>query len=284
VLTCGQGSDQGNFGTLDLPPANPPASGLHGVNDQISYNIIKGLTSTLSAFDPTKFTTDFQCTPTSDGSTVWDGAGTNCVRTQPGVPQNAAEQGFLFGIPSTTYNQGLLQDVNPANFCPNAFPPSTPHTATTRSVTVNNDVLSCFFTNDNLTKVSQVSSKTYTGPVVIDQSIYKSPRFVTVPVLKFPGTGSCCRWQILEFRPAFITDQPANATRATGAPIMTPGCAGSANNFTGECNGLKFDHGQLLAVNVVFINPSALPDPPLDANGKYIPYTGTGSKVAILIN
>jgi hypothetical protein len=35
---------------------------------------------------------------------------------------------------------------------------------------------------------------------------------------------------------------------------------------------------------VVFINQNALPDPPLDPAGKYIPYTGTGPKVPLLVN
>jgi Flp pilus assembly protein TadG len=282
TLTCGQGSDQGNFGTLDLPPNSPPAAGLSGVNDQISYNISQGLTGYLAPFDPTKYTENRTCTATSDGATVWDGPGTNCVLTQPGVPSGAAEQGFVLGIPHTTYTKGLLQDVNPAHFCPNDYPTAT-HVSTLRGVSINNDVVTCFLL-DNTTTVSDVSSKTYAGPVVFDQSIYNSPRFVTVPVLQFPGKGGSDRYQILDFRPGFISDQLMTDTRDGGSPIVDPTCGSNAPNWSGTCNGVKYDKGQLLAVNVIFINQAALPDPPLDPNGKYIPYRGAGPKVPLLVD
>ena len=283
TLTCGQGSDQGNFGTIDLPPASPPAQNLHGVNDQIAYNISQGLTSALAPFPENLWTSDKTCTNSPQGTKLWNLDGTNCVSTQPGVPTSSAEEGFLFGIPQTTYTKGLLQDVSSDHFCPNNYPNGTSHTATVRGVTVNNDVLTCFL-NDNTTTISDISSSTYSGPAVLDQSIWNSPRFVSVPVLNFPGNGSSKKFQILGFRPGFITDQPPAATRSTGAPIMANNCSAVANNFTGECNGLSWSNGQLRAVNVVFINQAALPDPPLDPSGKYIPYTGTGPKVPLLVN
>jgi hypothetical protein len=283
TLTCGQGSDQGNFGTLDLPPASPPAQGLHGVNDQIAYNISQSLTSYLAPYDEDLWTSDRTCTSSTEGVKMWDADGTNCVSVQTGVPTSSAAQGFLSGIPNTIYTKGVLQDVNPDHFCPNAYPVGTTHTAATRGLTVNNDVLSCFITNDTTT-ISQISSKTYSGPAVLDQSIWNSPRFVSVPVLQFPGNGTSKKYQILGFRPGFITDQPGTATRTSGTPIMASNCGAAANNFSGECNGLSWSNGQLRAVNVVFINQNALPDPPLDPTGKYIPFTGTGPKVPLLVN
>jgi hypothetical protein len=37
-------------------------------------------------------------------------------------------------------------------------------------------------------------------------------------------------------------------------------------------------------VNVVFINMNALPNPPMDPEGGYIPYVGTGAKRALLVD
>jgi len=284
TLTCGQGSDQGNFGTIDTPPASPPATGLSGVNDQVAYNISQGLTSRLSAFKQADWNTGgtpaYTCNSGTPNVILWPGVGTNCVLVQPGVPSNAAEQGFITGVGSYP---GLLTDTNAKHFCPNSYPSSTTHTSTLRNRTDNNDVLSCFFTNDTTT-VAQVSSQSYNGPAVIDQSIYQSPRFVNVPILSFPGNGSSNRWQILGFRPGFITDQPGTATRQTGVPIEDPGCGNSSTNFSGECHGILYSQGQLQAVNVIFLNQKALTDPPLDPNGQYIPYTGSGPKVPLLVN
>jgi hypothetical protein len=283
TLTCGQGPDQGNFGTLNLPPASPPAMSLSGLNDQIAYNISQGLTSRLAPFPEDLWTTGNLCTNSPEGTLKWPADGTNCVSTKPGVPTSAAEQGFIFGIPHTSYTQGLLQDLDPDHFCPNDSPGGTSHTAQVRGININNDVLSCFLTDDTTT-ISQITSENYDGPAVLDQSIWNSPRFVSVPVLNFPGNGNSQDYQILGFRPGFLTDQPATATRATGVPIMNAGCSGSANNFSGECNGFSWLNGQLRSLNVVFINQNALPDPPLDPAGKYIPYTGTGPKVPLLVN
>lgn len=284
TLTCGQGPDQGNFGTLNLAPASPPAMGLSGFNDQIAYNISQGLTSRLAPFpDDLWVPPDYLCTTSPQGTFRWPTDGTNCVSTKPGVPTSAAEEGFMFGIPHTSYTKGLLQDTDSSHFCPNDSPTGTSHTAQVRGITINNDVLSCFLTDDTTT-ISQISSKTYNGPAVLDQSIWNSPRFVSVPILNFPGNGNSNDYQILGFRPGFLTDQPATATRVNGAPIMDPGCSGTANNFSGECNGFSWLNGQLRSLNVVFINQNALPDPPLDPAGKYIPYTGTGPKVPLLVN
>jgi hypothetical protein len=284
TLTCGQGSNAGNFGTLSLPPGSPPATNLSGNNstDQISYNIIYGLTHGLAPFKPSQLTPNLQCTASTPGAKLWPADGTNCVDTVTGLDSTAAEQGFLTGI-NASYPKGLLQDTDPENFCPNNYPSGTTHLTSMRGRTINNDVLTCFFTNDTTT-VSQVSSASYAGPPVIDQSIYDSPRFVSVPILSFPGQGGSNKYQILGFRPGFITDQPPDATRVTGVPIASPSCDLNGANATGECNGIAYDHGQLNSVNVVFLNMTALPNPPLDPDGGYIPYVGTGSKVPLLVN
>jgi hypothetical protein len=284
-LTCGVGSSSGNFGTLDLPP-DPVVPGINGdAKEQIAYNTIKGLSHGLSPFPPDLATSPYYCEPPRPGGTIpWPGDGTNCVPVKTGLDSDAAEMGLVLGIDNPSLPEGKLGEgsSDAATKCPNNYPGGTSHLTTLRGHTINNDVLSCFFTDDTTT-VGQVSSQTYAGPAVIDQSIYASPRFVQVPVLGTqPSNGTSHQYQILDFRPAFITDQSVADTRLTGSPI-TLGCQ-TGNNFSGECNGLTYDHGRLNSVTLVFINPKALPRPPLDKNGKYIPYAGSGKKVPLLID
>jgi hypothetical protein len=284
-LTCGVGSSSGNFGTLDLPP-DPVVAGINGdAKKQIAYNTIKGLSHGLSPFPSNLAASPYYCDPPRPSGTIpWPGDGTNCVPVKTGLDSDAAEMGLVLGISSPSYPEGLLEEGNSdsATKCPNNYPGGTTHLTSLKNHTINNDVLTCFFLNDTTT-VSQVTSQSYSGPVVIDQTIYDSPRFVQVPVLGTqPSNGTSHEFEILDFRPAFITDQAASDTRVSGAPIVD-GCQ-SGNNFSGQCNGLIYSHGQLNSVTLVFLNPKALPNPPLDKNGKYIPYTGTGKKVPLLVN
>jgi hypothetical protein len=284
-LTCGVGSNSGNFGTLDLPP-DPVVAGINGdAKKQIAYNTIKGLSHGLAVFPADVAASPYYCEPPRPAGTVaWPADGTNCVPVKTGLDSAAAEMGLVLGITSPSYPQGKLAENNtdPTTKCPNDYPGGTTHLTTLRGHTINNDVLTCFFTDD-ATTIGLVSNQTYAGPAVIDQAIYDSPRFVQVPILgSQPTNGSSHQYEIIDFRPAFITDQSAADNRVTGSPIVT-GCQ-TGNSFSGECNGLTYDHGQLNSVTLIFINPHALPNPPLDKNGKYIPYTGTGKKVPLLIN
>jgi hypothetical protein len=283
-LTCGVGSSSGNFGTLDLPP-DPVVAGINGdAKKQIAYNTIRGLSHGLSRFPTSTSATAYCEPPAPQGTIAWPADGTNCVPVKTGLDSDAAEMGLVLGISNPSLPAGKLEvgNADPATQCPNNYPGGTTHVTTLRGHAINDDVLTCFFTDDSTT-VGEVSSATYTGPVTIDQAIYRSPRFVQVPVLGTqPSKGTSHQYQIVDFRPAFITDQSVADNRLTGAPI-TAGCQ-TGNNITGECNGLTYDHGQLNSVTLVFINPAALPDPPLEPNGQYLPYSGVGPKVPLLVN
>jgi hypothetical protein len=138
---------------------------------------------------------------------------------------------------------------------------------------VNNDTLTCFFLSPS-THISDVDTNPaaggYTGSTpLISSKIYDSPRFAYVPVLRVqPSQGGSNKYQIVDFRACFITDQPPSAIK--GDP---PGSA--TNGFTMDSNGVN-------SVQVIFLNPNALPNPPVK-NGT-INYTGSGPKVPILVN
>lgn len=284
-LTCSQGSNSGNFGTLNL--FNTTSSAPSGAADNIAYNIAQGLQYGLAPYPTIKLTPSaYTCVNGQDGVAItWPtqsvptvGDGTNCVGTKTGLDSNAAQEGFIDGINGKF--KGLLAydssdpQRNSSTFCPNNYPVGTTHLGTSpTSVRINNDTLSCFFTNGTVT-VGDVSSQTYAGPAVISQSIYSSPRFVLVPVLGVtPLNGSSDNYEVVDFRPGFITDEASTGVRTT-----TPT---ADNGFTWSTNG---NSKSVQAVNVVFLNPAALPEPPLDPTGHYIPYVGSGRKVAQLVD
>lgn len=269
TLSCSQGSTSGNFGTLDL--FNSTSGAPNGQDANIAYNIAFGLQYGLAPYPQAHWTPPlFECVNGQDGvAKTWAQEGTNCVSTKPGLPSNAAEAGFVTGsgLPG---NKALLKTS--ADQCSHDWPGAAPHMVTTPTGdSINNDVLTCYL-EDSTTTVAQVSSAVYPfSAPKLSQAIYSSPRFVLVPVLgKGPTSGSSNSYEIVDFRPGFLSDQSLLATR------------GSQPNGS---NGLVWTgNGKLQAVKVIFLNPNALPDPPLDPDGKYIPYVGNGKKHLLLVD
>ena len=82
---------------------------------------------------------------------------------------------------------------------------------------LNDDLLTCFLT-DTTTELGDVARANYTGDPVFSSAIYDSPRFAWVPVFgKLATSGGSARYQIVDFRATFITDQPMSATKANNA-------------------------------------------------------------------
>lgn len=273
TLTCTQGSNSGNFGTLDL--FNYSDGAPTGQADNIGYNIAKGLEYGLAPFkNPAS---PYTCVGGTNGAITWPTSknaadvGVNCVGTKTGLDSQAAQEGFIDGL-NGSYS-GLLTKASGDSICPFNYPSGTTHTTVSPTgKTINNDVLACYFKNDTVT-VGAVSSQAYTGGAVIDQSIYNSSRFVLVPVLGVtPSSGSSTNYEIVDFRPGFITDEASTQTRLTATVTSTNGIIWTNNNK------------QLQALNVIFLNPAALPDPPLDPDGHFIPFVGSGAKVPLLVN
>ena len=82
-----------------------------------------------------------------------------------------------------------------------------------------------------------------------------------------PANGGSDKYQVIEFRPIFITDQPASAVKGD-APQPT--------------NGIVTDTTAVHSVQVIFINEKALPPPP--ATNGTIGYAGSGPKIPLLVN
>ena len=255
TLTCGQGSSEGNFGSLLLSN-----SGSNGQWQQIALNIAGRLEHSL-AVHPSP-AADWTCSAQQPGAVLWPSEATNCVDTKPGMVANAARAGFIDGI---GVHPGLLTHREVGTGCAASGIPAT--TTLPGGPVINNDTLSCFFTDDT-TNVGTISSSAYAGDPVLSPAIFMSPRFVMVPLLgRQPANGGSAKYQIVGFRPAFITYQLNSATRSS------PALAG---------NGLTLDRkGDLESLQVVFINASALP--PMSSAGT-TPYSGSGLRVLRLVD
>jgi hypothetical protein len=263
LLTCGQGSNDGNFGTLKFQTT--------GEWQETAKNIAVGLDHDLAPFP--NAASNWLCGATTTGAKLWPSDGTNCVDTETGMAQNAATAGFVTGITGANGFPGLLtkKTSTPDNANAGCAADGIPTTQVFLNKTINNDTLSCFF-NDTNTNIGQIANANYllTGPV-LNKNIWNSPRFVFVPVLGVePDSGGSNKYQIVTFRPGFITDQTEVATKTT--PVTTN------NGLTPSSNG-----NEVQSVQIVFFNPAALPDPPGGQSVQdYIP--GAGPKIVRLVD
>jgi hypothetical protein len=195
--------------------------------------------------------------------------GTNCLDTDTGLTQQTATPGFITG--GTGYT-GLLNtgsssaDPDGSGGC---NPAGTTAPVSILSKSLNNDLLTCFFT-DTTTEIGDVARKSYGGQPKFHPDIYKSTRFAWVPVFKQETqSGGSGFYSIVDFRPAFITDQPMTATKGNNA-------VGSSTN-----NGLGMNGNKLETIKVVFLNPNSLPDG--DASTPIGPPLGPGLPTAVAL-
>jgi hypothetical protein len=109
-----------------------------------------------------------------------------------------------------------------------------------------------------------------------------------VPVLPVqPGNGGSTEYQIIEFRPWFITDQTGSAMKgdppsATNGLITDQTGSAMKGDPPSATNGLITDSTGVVSLEVVFININALPPPPTE-NGT-TPWQGGGAKILQLVN
>jgi Flp pilus assembly protein TadG len=259
-LLCGQGSSSGNFGTLLLSH-----SGFSGWDSVGAANVALGLTNSLAVYPPGG-PADGTCSSAQTTTVLWTADGTNCVDTDTGMSANVASGGFLgLGSSAVGGNQYLMYP-NGKTKCANGGTQEATTIIATR--TVNDDTLTCFF-NSPSTHISEVIDPAYAGAPLISSDIYGSPRFGYVPILKIqPSNGGSEKYQIIDFRACFITDQPPSSVKGDGPSTAT-------NGFVMDNNGVK-------SVQVIFLNGNALPNPPVK-NG-VINYIGSGPKIPILVN
>ncbi len=269
VLECAAGSSSGNFGTLKFPRTDVPTA------NQIPANIALGLQSPLSptihqwaVANPTLAGT---CSNGVDGAlTAPNGAvtlvpGVNCVDTDTGLAANVATEGLVQG---GTYGQGVLRE-DTATGCDPAGGSGERTLPIHSNPKINNDVLTCFFTNGT-TSIADIARASYSGGAVLDDSILRSPRFFYVPVLAIePTSGGSSKYSIIDFRAAFLTDETATASSIKGAHTGTTD------------NGVWVQGQDIKQIKVVFFSDEALPT---DGDIPLIDYLGTGNRIIRLID
>jgi Flp pilus assembly protein TadG len=278
-LRCA-GVAAGSFGDVILPRTQP--AGITS-SDWLAMNIAKNLQvgppklslSTYPGAPTTVYgasTAPNYCV-TSDTRTIYSTvtgtpdirANTNCVDNGTGLTANTATDGLIAGIKigSTTYPGRLNTPTDSACASRISVTVNGPSALTTKLI--NNDVLTCFIKSG--TTVQQVASKSYPGGPVFSCDIYDSPRFLYQPVLQVRPGGGSHHYSIVDFRPAFITDQEPTATKGDG-PI---------NN-----NGVTITDGRVTQLDVVFFHPDALSS---DCSNGFGPMLGGTTQTATrLIN
>ncbi|HEY3531055.1 MAG TPA: Tad domain-containing protein [Nocardioides sp.] len=272
-LVCSQGGNVGNFGSLLLNNSQGPK----GETDNIAYNVATGLEHPLDYFPNPQ--SPWTCPLSAgDGTVLWPNDNTNCVDTKTGdVAADSAYEGLLIGVPNPNPTvPGLLTHVGANTGC---APDGTPATTVFRGITINNDTLSCFFDTSAVgdVTVGDVDAQNYTlSAPAFTTAIFTSPRFVYVPVLGTTPSGGSDKYQIIDFRPAFITDQLNSAYKNTPEATCT---SSSCNGLTMTSNGKS-----LLSLQVIMINQAALPQCPITICQDVKKYTGKGTQQLRLIN
>jgi Flp pilus assembly protein TadG len=265
LLECSGLSSDGNFGTLSLPRSTGSTS------QWLPRDMAYGLESPLSlhvhqyAIDNS---TDGTCTdgtngaitPQSGGSNSPLNANANCVPTDTGLPANVATEGLI----TVDNGKGLLVGKSTHAGCaPGGGNSMRSVTLNNHSYSLNDDTLSCFLINGKT--LADISSTSYgeSDGVALSDDILDSPRFAYVPVLQArPSCGTCQDYSIIDFRPAFITDETATTAATTD-------------------NGVTIANNDVKTMKVFFFSYWALPH---GAPGPMIDYLGVGPKVVYLIN
>jgi len=181
---------------------------------------------------------------------------TNCVDNGTGLTANDATAGLIAGV--LTQRGRLVQDVD------SSCAPRKSVTVSGPSGTklINNDVLTCFMNAG--VPISEIARKGYLGGTVLSCDVFDSPRFLYQPVLQVrPSNGGSTHYSIVDFRPAFISEQLPTAMKGAGA----------INN-----NGVTITGGKVTQLDVVFFHPNALPT---DCTNGFGPLLGGTTKRTI---
>ncbi|WP_261820124.1 TadE/TadG family type IV pilus assembly protein [Nocardioides sp. OK12] len=244
---------EGNFGTIDIPRSDTKSFVLE-------HNIIRGVEPTL-ALHPSPAG---ECggKPGSVESTSTPVDGTNCLASEPGLKISATNAGLVSGKGGLP---GRL-DRDSTNRCSRGGT-NARTSATVLGRNINDDLLSCYVVNG--AHLSDLVAGNAVGTAALSADIFASPRFFWIPVVDTdPSTGKKS-WPVVAFRPGFITDQSLAATRSA------PGTISALNGLVTEPSGIR-------EVRVVLFSQDALP-PTAPAVGDEVDYTGSGTKVLVLV-
>ena len=248
LLECDGAGNEGNFGTVDLPSLQPPAS----AENAIEWNILTDVDYGLTTLSP-----GGTCSPGSGGAVAPTAEGTNCVLAQPGFPGNPATGGLITGRGGTP-GRLAAKDTTPGCGPGGSSGEYQTPPIQGRRYWINDDTLNCFL-RDGAT-LGTITSPGYSGPGVVSTDVFDSPRFFWIPVFSIePSQGGSSHYAIVDFRPAFIT---------------------SANTADVH-NGLGISPNGIETLKVTFFNTNALPE---STSGPTMTYLGVGPKIIVLVD
>lgn len=263
VLECDAGPSDGNFGTLILPRSIPYQP------TQLPANIANGIKDPLSLTVHAQADSSGLCEHGVSGAVESDTQlrpKTNCLDTDTGLPANVATEGFI------TYNSGngLLAGKETRDGCdPDGGSDERGVDVQGNSDVdyhINDDTLGCFLKSGKT--LAQVTADDYAGGSAFIPELFESPRFAYVPVFEVrPNSGGSQTYSIIDFRPAFITDQD-------------PTCSAPSYCATAD-NGLTIGPSGVTHMKVIFFHIDSLPR---DDNSPTIDYLGVGDPVVHLID
>lgn len=263
------GANDGNFGALWFPRDDESS-----VTTTAARNILEGIQHTLAAFEgyagPLDACAGEYGAVTVSNPPAEDGPGVNCLETDTGNVMQAATDGFIRGVGGDRGRLNAIEHPTAPGCDPTGSGQSN---ALVLGTLINNEVLTCYFTNDTST-LADVGQPTLDPADVhmISPAIFDSPRFFWLPVIEDPSSGGSGSFAILGFRGAFLTGQPGNATRVDPHTSETVAAG----------NGLQIGSSKVQGLSVALINPDALPETAAPT-GDTIPYLGTGTKVVRLV-
>ena len=275
-LECAGLSSDGNFGVIKLERTD-----VSSVNDQLAVNMATMLQPPTTLTVHTQANLTGLCTNGISGAKETDlpnpgqQDGTNCVDTDTGLPASATTAGLVTGVaghPGRLIGHPTATGCDPTGGSSNrAMTFGNGSNAVTYQV--NNDTLSCFLDNGS-TSLQDITMGGYCAGnnscPVLDEAIFDSPRFFFVPVLSVtPVSGGSNRYSIIDFRPAFITDETVTTSTIKGTHTAS------------SDNGLTQDGNDIRTVKVIFFNIKALPN---STNGQVTTYLGVGPKIIRLID
>jgi hypothetical protein len=229
------GQDRGNFGQLFSPRVENTTK-----STALARNFALGIDHRLLPFDTTQYAVEKECA-SSNGSNVIEGAvldsvsrnGNNCIIGDTGNDGPRMYQGLVSGVDvGSVHHPGRLDERNGPTSC------DTRPDLTVGGVDLNNDVLSCFLRND--ATLHDIAQESGVDQTMLDKSILRSPRLVYLPVVLATDRAQKGYQPIVDFVPAFITDETQTVPATT-------------------TNGLQINGNSVKVIRLFAFNKDALP-------------------------
>lgn len=258
---CGE-KNEGDFGLLDSPRDGYPAG---QQQQRLEANIEFGIDHELEPWNPWVHPTiDKACKP---AATPVAGAKLDDTGFPQGTPPNCVN--ILNGNKIEMVTDGLVDRLSKVPTADGCSPTGGDDELSLVGTEVNNDVLSCYILGGY--SVDDVWDDLSPAAEVIDPEIFNSPRFLWLPVIANPIAPSNGFYPIIEWRPAFITDEGSSASK--GDSNATP------------LNGIALDNSgnKVAAIWIVAINPASLPKSAPNYSGPLGPYLPGTTKVIRLV-